>query len=103
MVEPHDIVKGLETMRGRIKDLCAELRAIRVWDRHYSRQKIHDPIDRAAWQGRRRRWAEIQGELDALRTALPASVPKGSTRKGLLDSECSQSRAGKSCLTLVKR
>lgn len=84
MVEPHDIVKGLETMRGRIKELRAELRAIRVWDGHYSSQKIHHAIDRAAWQGRRQRQAEIQRELDELRTVLPASVRKGLTRKASL-------------------
>lgn len=80
MVELPHLVNGLEATQHRIDGLRAELRAIRVWDRHYSLQKIHDPIDRAAWQGRRKRRAEIQREVAELRTALAASVPNGSTR-----------------------
>ena len=94
VVKPHDIPKELEAMRGRIEDLFAELRAIRVWDRHYSLQKIHDEIDRAAWQARGKRLAEIQKELDELRTASPASVPSRLTCKSSAGDEGSESEAG---------
>ena len=62
-------------MGRRIDDLGAELRAIGVWDRLYSRERIHDAIDRAARKVRRKRRAEIQRELQELKRQ------KGLTRK----------------------
>ena len=81
MVGPDHLVKGSEKIRGHIEDLCAELRAIRVWDRLYSRQRIHDAIERAARQARRKRRAEIQRELQELKKALSSSITNGLTRK----------------------
>jgi len=81
VVGPDHLVKGSEKMRGRIEDLSAELRAISVWDRLYSRQRIHDAIERAALQARRERRAEIQRELQELKKALCSSITNGLTRK----------------------
>ena len=81
MDKPIHLVKGSKKMRGRIEDLRAELRAISLWDRLYSRQRIHDAIDRAGRRGRRKRRAEIQRELQELKRALAPSVPNRLTRK----------------------
>jgi hypothetical protein len=54
------------TVSDRLSELLAELRAITVWDRYYLSRVDHDRIDRAGWDARRMRLAEIQQELDEL-------------------------------------
>ena len=64
-------------MSDRLRELLVELRAITDWDRDYMSRKTHDGIDRAAWDARRMMLAEIQQELNELRTAKgPAIQPR---------------------------
>jgi hypothetical protein len=75
-------------MSERLRELLVELRAITVWDREYMSRKTHDGIEQAAWDARRMRLAEVQQELNELRTAKRPTIqphrccfPKGAFRR----------------------
>lgn len=54
--------------------MWAELWLISVWGRSYLLQEMPDEIDKAAWQARRCRLAEIRKELDKVRDVRSVSV-----------------------------
>jgi len=67
-------MKPICTTSDHLRDLLAELGAISVWDRDYLSHVDHDGIDRAGWDARRTRLAEIQQELGEIRTAKTLTI-----------------------------
>ena len=54
----------LESVRTRLEQMLAELKAINAWDRDYVSQDAPDEIARAAWKARRARLEEIRRKRD---------------------------------------
>jgi len=67
-------MEPIRTMSDHLRELLGEVRALIVWDRDYLSRVDHDSTDRAGWDARQMRLAEIQQILKEFSAAKNLTI-----------------------------